>query len=117
MAGVHTTTPLGARLANPVCTVAGNETEAWVTVTGPVDRTTVASVRNRLLHVAKAQPTRLTVDLDGAALVDGAAVAALVELWQFASEHDIELSVRTPAASVRQVFDLDARGRVHAIRS
>ena len=116
MVPVETTTRLGARDADPVCTVSGDDADARVTVTGRVDRTTVAAVRNRLLHAAKAQPARLTVDLDGAALLDGAGVAALVELWQFASEHSIELSVRTPAASVRQVFDVGPGGRVPAVR-
>jgi anti-anti-sigma factor len=120
MVAVQTRTRRATRLADARCRVADGGRDAGdarVTVTGRIDRTTVAAVRYRLLHAAKAQPSHLTVDLDDATLLDGAGVAALVELWQFTSEHAIGLSVRTPAASVRQVFELGAGGRVLALRS
>jgi ABC-type transporter Mla MlaB component len=46
-------------------------------------------------------------------LVDSSCVAALVEAWRRAHEHGIALSVKSLAASIRQVFDVaEAGGRL-----
>jgi len=104
-------------LTAPTCSVTRTDGHVVVAVVGAVDRTTVACIRSRLLHEAKEQPARLTVDLDHAALVDGTGPAMLAELWHFAREHGIDLAVRSTAASLRQVFDVAPGGRLRAIRS
>ena len=40
----------------------------------------------------------------------------LVEAWRFAQEHGIELTVKSPAASIRQVFDVTETGRLVTLR-
>jgi ABC-type transporter Mla MlaB component len=54
--------------------------------------------------------------MDRLALVDSSCVAVLVEAWRFMQEHDIQLTVKSPAASIRQVFDVGEHGQLLTLR-
>jgi anti-anti-sigma regulatory factor len=54
--------------------------------------------------------------MDHLALIDSSCVAVLVEAWRFTQEHGIDLTVKSPAASIRQVFDVAESGRLLTLR-
>ena len=66
--------------------------------------------------IAKEHPASIAIDMDDLALVDSSCVAVLVEAWRFADEHGIALRVKSPAASIRQVFDVADSGLLLTLR-
>jgi anti-anti-sigma factor len=99
------------------CSVAHNDTEVAVDVIGVIDRSSAGQFRNLLLTLAKEHPSSIALHMDELALVDSSCVAVLVEVWRFTEEHGIALTVRSPAASIRQVFDVGESGRLLTLRS
>lgn len=94
----------------------GGRTAIGVEVAGGIDRAAAGPLRNQLLTLAKEHPASIGVDLRHAVVLDAACVAVLVEVWRFCAEHGIELAVRSPASSLRAVFDLAPSGRILALR-
>lgn len=87
-----------------------------VEVVGGVDRAAAGPLRNQLLTLAKEHPASIGVDLRDAVVLDAAGVSVLVEVWRFCEEHGIELAVRSPAPTLRSVFELTPSGRILGIR-
>ena len=85
-------------------------------VIGAMDRSSAGQFRNQLLSIAKEHPASIAIHMDDLALVDSSCVAVLVEAWRFAQEHGITLAVSSPAASIRQVFDVADSGRILTLR-
>ena len=99
------------------CSVARCGDGVAVEVIGTVDRGSAGQFRNLLLTVAKEHPSAIELQMDELALVDASCVAVLVEAWHFTQQHGIELTVKSPAASIRQVFDVAETGRLLTLRS
>lgn len=99
------------------CSVARCGDGVVLEVIGAVDRSSAGQFRNLLLTLAKEHPSTIDIHMDGMALIDSSCVAVLVEAWRFTEEYGIELSVRSPAASIRQVFDVNEAGRLVTLRS
>ena len=98
------------------CSVARHESDVDIEVIGTMDRTSAGQFRNQLLTVAKEHPASIAIHMDELALIDSSCVAVLVETWRFAEEHGIVLTVTSPAASIRQVFDVAESGRLLTLR-
>jgi anti-anti-sigma factor len=98
------------------CSVARHEGDVDIEVIGEIDRSSAGQFRNQLLSVAKEHPASIALHMDDLALVDSSCVAVLVEAWRFMEEHGIELKVQSPAASIRQVFDVGESGRLLTLR-
>jgi anti-anti-sigma factor len=98
------------------CSIARHEGDVEVEVFGAMDRRSAGQFRNQLLTVAKEHPAAIAIHMDDLALIDSSCVAVLVEAWRFAEEHGIELTVTSPAASIRQVFDVTETGRLLTLR-
>jgi anti-anti-sigma factor len=98
------------------CSVARHAGDVDVEVFGSMDRTTAGQFRNQLLNLAKEHPTSIAIHMDDLALMDSSCVAVLIETWRFAEEHGIALTVKSPAASIRQVFDVAESGRLLTLR-
>jgi anti-anti-sigma factor len=99
------------------CSVARDGDDVSVEVIGMIDRASAGQFRNLLLTLAKEHPSAIAIQMQDLALVDSACVAVLVETWRFTQEHGIELTVKSPAASIRQVFDVAESGRLLTLRS
>jgi anti-anti-sigma factor len=99
------------------CSVARCGDDVSVEVIGVIDRASAGQFRNLLLNVAKEHPATIAIEMHDLALVDSSCVAVLVEAWRFTQEHGIELTVKSPAASIRQVFDVAESGRLLTLRS
>jgi anti-anti-sigma factor len=102
------------RLDDPA---AGDRVAIGVEVIGGIDRPSAGQFRNQLLTLAKEHPASITIDMRNVAVLDSACVAVLVEVWRFTQDHGIELAVLSPAASIRQVFDVAASGRIVTLRA
>jgi anti-anti-sigma factor len=98
------------------CSVARHAGDVDVEVIGAMDRRSAGQFRNLLLNLAKEHPGAIAIDMDDLALVDSSCVAVLVEAWRFAEDHGIALTVKSPAASIRQVFDMTESGRLLTLR-
>jgi anti-anti-sigma factor len=98
------------------CSIARRAGEVDVELIGAMDRSSAGQLRNQLLTLAKEHPASIAIHMDNLALVDSSCVAVLVETWRFAEEHGITLSVKSPAASIRQVFDVTESGRLLTLR-
>jgi anti-anti-sigma factor len=98
------------------CTVTHEGDGIAVDVIGEIDRVSAGQFRNQLLTLAKEHPPALVVDLANATLLDSAGLAVLVEVWRFTQEHGIELTITSPGASIRQVFDVAPSGRLLTLR-
>jgi anti-anti-sigma factor len=98
------------------CSVARHAGDVDIEVIGAMDRSSAGQFRNQLLTVAKEHPATIAIHMDDLALVDSSCVAVLVETWRFAEEHGITLSVTSPAASIRQVFDVAESGQLLTLR-
>jgi anti-anti-sigma factor len=98
------------------CSIARHAGEVDIEVIGAIDRSSAGQFRNQLLTIAKEHPRAIAIHMDELALVDSSCVAVLVEAWRFAEEHGIALSVTSPAASIRQVFDVAESGRLLTLR-
>jgi anti-anti-sigma factor len=99
------------------CSVARCGDDVSVEVIGVIDRASAGQFRNLLLTLAKEHPAAIAIQMHDLALVDSSCVAVLVETWRFTQEHGIELTVKSPAASIRQVFDVAESGRLLTLRS
>ena len=108
----------GERVVPPVfsCSVSQEGDAAVVEVLGTIDRASAAQFRTQVLSLAKEHPGRIDLHMEHTALLDAAGLAVLVELWRFSEEHGIPLTVRSPAASIRQVFDVADSGRLLTLR-
>jgi len=98
------------------CSVARHAGDVDVEVIGAMDRSSAGQFRNQLLTLAKEHPASIAIHMDDLALVDSSCVAVLVETWRFAEEHGIALTVKSSAASIRQVFDVAESGRLITLR-
>jgi anti-anti-sigma factor len=98
------------------CSIARRNGDVFIEVIGEIDRTSAGQFRNQLLTIAKEHPASIAIRMDGLALLDSSCVAVLVEAWRFTQEHGIELTVESPAASIRQVFDVAESGRLLTLR-
>jgi anti-anti-sigma factor len=98
------------------CSVAHHGDAVVVEVIGAIDRASAGQFRNLLLTLAKQHSTSIVIHMDDLSLVDSSCVAVLVEAWRFTEEHGIELTVRSPGASIRQVFDVAESGRLLTLR-
>ena len=98
------------------CSIARHAGDVDIEVIGAMDRSSAGQFRNQLLTLAKEHPARIAIHMDGLALMDSSCVAVLVEAWRFAEEHGIALTVKSPAASIRQVFDVAESGRLLTLR-
>ena len=98
------------------CSIGRHAGEVDLEVIGAMDRSSAGQFRNQLLSLAKEHPASIAIHMDDLALVDSSCVAVLVETWRFAQEHGITLAVISPAASIRQVFDVADSGRILTLR-
>jgi len=98
------------------CSIARHEGDVDIEVIGEIDRSSAGQFRNQLLNLAKEHPASIAIHMDDLALIDSSCVAVLVETWRFTQEHGITLTVRSPAASIRQVFDVADSGRLLTLR-
>jgi anti-anti-sigma factor len=98
------------------CSVDRHESDVDVEVIGAMDRRSAGQFRNQLLTLAKEHPSSIAIHMDDLALVDSSCVAVLIETWRFAEEHGIVLTVSSPAASIRQAFDVAESGRLLTLR-
>ena len=98
------------------CSIARHEGDVDIEVIGQIDRSSAGQFRNQLLTLAKEHPASIAIHMDDLALIDSSCVAVLVEAWRFMQEHGIELMVKSPAASIRQVFDVGETGRLLTLR-
>jgi anti-anti-sigma factor len=98
------------------CSVTRHDDVVAVEVIGVIDRAAAGQFRNLLLNLAKEHPAAIVIRADDLALVDSSCVAVLVEAWRFTEEHGIVLTVQSPAASIRQVFDVAESGRLLTLR-
>jgi anti-anti-sigma factor len=98
------------------CTVAREDDRVVVDVIGEVDRVSAGQFRNQLLTIAKEHPRALVVDMANTTLLDGAGLAVFIEVWRFTQEHGIELTITSPGASIRQIFDVAPSGRLLTLR-
>jgi len=99
------------------CSIARHDGDVDVEVIGAMDRSSAGQFRNQLLTVAKEHPASIAIHMDDLALVDSSCVAVLVETWRFTQEHGIVLTVKSPAASIRQAFDVGESGRLLMLRN
>jgi anti-anti-sigma factor len=108
----------GAHMAQTVfsCSIARHAGDVDIEVIGEIDRSSAGQFRNQLLTLAKEHPASIAIHMDDLALIDSSCVAVLVEAWRFMQEHGIELTVTSPAASIRQVFDVGESGRLLTLR-
>jgi anti-anti-sigma factor len=98
------------------CSIARHEGDVDIELIGEIDRSSAGQFRNQLLTLAKEHPASIAIHMDDLALIDSSCVAVLVETWRFTQEHGIELTVKSPAASIRQVFDVAESGRLLTLR-
>ena len=98
------------------CSVDRHEADVDVEVIGAMDRGSAGQFRNQLLTLAKEHPASIAIHMDDLALIDSSCVAVLIEAWRFAEEHGIVLTVTSPAASIRQAFDVAESGRLLTLR-
>ena len=98
------------------CSIARHEGDVDIEVIGEIDRSSAGQFRNQLLTLAKEHPASIAIHMDDLALIDSSCVAVLVEAWRFTQEHGITLTVKSPAASIRQVFDVAESGRLLTLR-
>ena len=98
------------------CSIARHEGEVDIEVIGEIDRSSAGQFRNQLLTLAKEHPGSIAIHMDHVALIDSSCVAVLVEAWRFMQEHGIQLTVKSPAASIRQVFDVGEHGQLLTLR-
>ncbi len=98
------------------CSIARHDGDVDIEVIGAMDRSSAGQFRNQLLTLAKEHPASIAIHMDALALVDSSCVAVLIETWRFTEEHGIELTVKSPAASIRQVFDVAESGRLLTLR-
>jgi anti-anti-sigma factor len=98
------------------CSIARHAGDVDIEVIGSIDRSSAGQFRNQLLTLAKEHPSSIAIHMDHLALVDSSCVAVLVETWRFTEEHGIELTVTSPAASIRQAFDVAESGRLLTLR-
>jgi anti-anti-sigma factor len=98
------------------CSIARHAGDVDIEVIGAMDRSSAGQFRNQLLTLAKEHPSSIAIHMDDLALVDSSCVAVLVETWRFAEEHGIALKVTSPAASIRQAFDVAESGRLVTLR-
>ena len=108
----------GAHMEQTVfsCSIARHEGDVDIEVIGEIDRSSAGQFRNQLLTLAKEHPASIAIHMDDLALIDSSCVAVLVEAWRFMQDHGIELMVKSPAASIRQVFDVGETGRLLTLR-
>ena len=113
-----TARPRGPNVEQTVfsCSIARHEGDVDIEVIGEIDRSSAGQFRNQLLTLAKEHPASIAIHMDDLALIDSSCVAVLVEAWRFMQEHGIELMVKSPAASIRQVFDVGETGRLLTLR-
>jgi anti-anti-sigma factor len=98
------------------CSISRHEGVVDIEVIGRIDRSSAGQFRNQLLTLAKEHPGSIAIHMDRLALIDSSCVAVLVEAWRFMQEHDIQLTVKSPAASIRQVFDVGEHGQLLTLR-
>jgi anti-anti-sigma factor len=98
------------------CSIARHAGDVDLEVIGAMDRSSAGQFRNQLLTLAKEHPASIAIHMDDLALMDSSCVAVLIEAWRFAEEHGIALTVKSPAASIRQVFDVAESGRLLTLR-
>jgi anti-anti-sigma factor len=98
------------------CSIERHAGDVDLEVIGAMDRSSAGQFRNQLLTLAKEHPASIAIHMDDLALVDSSCVAVLVEAWRFAQDHGITLTVISPAASIRQVFDVADSGQLVTLR-
>ena len=98
------------------CSISRHAGHVDLEVIGTMDRSSAGQFRNQLLTLAKEHPSSIAIHMDDLSVVDSSCVAVLIEVWRFAEEHGIALTVTSPAASIRQVFDVTESGRLLTLR-
>ena len=98
------------------CSVARAGSRVTADVIGEIDGASAGQFRNLLLTIAKEHPAVIVVNMANASLLDNKSLAVLIEVWRFTQEHGIELTVTSPGASVRRVFDVAPSGRLLTLR-
>ena len=79
--------------------------EATVHVVGELD----LAARDRLmaaLSVASAAADRLVIDLSGTTFIDSTGIKALVDVWRFRVNADLELVLREPSPTVMRTLEM-----------
>ena len=99
------------------CSVVRRGDDVGVGVIGAVDGSSIGQLRNQLLNLAKQHPRSIDLDLAGASLPEPQGVRVLVEVWRFASEHGIDLSVRSPSVAIARAFDVAPSGALLTLRT
>jgi anti-anti-sigma factor len=99
------------------CSISRVECGVTIEVIGEIDRTSAGQFRNQLLTLAKEHPVAIRIGMEHVTLPDEAGVAVLVEVWRFAQEHGIEVSVTSPAPAVAETFDVAPSGRLVTLRA
>jgi len=94
------------------CSIARHEGDVDFEVMGDIDRSSAGQFRNRLLSLAKEHPASIVIHMCDLSFVDSSCVAVLIEAWRFTHDHGIELTVTSPAASIRQAFEVGESGRL-----
>ena len=119
MSSAHFPTPMSRTSSTAVfsCSIARSGCRVTVDVIGEIDRTSAGQFRNQLLTLAKEHPVSIAIGMEHVSLPDEAGVAVLVEVWRFAQEHAIELSVTSPAPAVADTFDMAPSGRLLTLRA
>ena len=114
MSSAHFPTPASRTQSTAVfsCSIARSGGRVSIEVIGEIDRTSAGQFRNQLLTLAKEHPVAIAIGMERVSLPDEAGVAVLVEVWRFAQEHGIELSVTSPAPAVAETFDMAPSGRL-----
>ena len=88
-----------------------------ITLAGPVDRTTVPGIRNRLLGCAKKRETKaLSIEMSQVTQLDTAGVAMLVELWKCMARRGGELSLSGLSENAKRLLHLAGLDQVLSIK-
>ena len=98
------------------CSVARAGNRITAHVIGEIDAACAGQFRNQLLTIAKEHPAGIVVDMANASLLDDKSLSVLIEVWRFTQEYGIELTVRSPGASIRRVFDVTPSGHLLMLR-
>ena len=99
------------------CSISRRNGRVAIDIIGEIDRTCAGQFRNQLLTLAKEHPASIAIGMKHVATPDEAAVAVLVEVWRFAEEHGIELTVTSPSPAVTRTFEVAPSGRLLTLRS
>ena len=80
------------------------------------------ATRNLVLHTTRDAITQsdggaVVLDVSGVTFIDSTGLGALIELYRFGTDHDVDVILRDPSPRVRQVLDLTALGGYLTVES